>query len=125
MKKLFITLSSDKDDLGQTLRKESLEVLYDHFRNFGWSIGFFRGNLTFDTKNFLHSDMMRLITEQSYNISNMGLADFPTKIYSENGDTEYYFEKDYNDGTVKFCLNKNLGKITIDDCLLKKVEDDV
>ena len=125
MKKLFITLSSDKDDLGQTLRKESLEDLYDHFRNFGWSIGFFRGNLTFDTKNFLHSDMMRLITEQSYNISNMGLADFPTKIYSENGDTEYYFEKDYNDGTVKFCLNKNLGKITIDDCLLKKVEDDV
>lgn len=125
MKKLFITLASDKDDLGQTLRKESLEDLYDHFRNFGWSIGFFRGNLTFDTKNFLHSDMMRLITEQSYNISNMGLADFPTKIYSENGDTEYYFEKDYNDGTVKFCLNKNLGKITIDDCLLKKVEDDV
>lgn len=125
MKKLFITLSSDKDDLEQTLRKESLEDLYDHFRNFGWSIGFFRGNLTFDTKNFLHSDMMRLITEQSYNISNMGLADFPTKIYSENGEAEYYFEKDYNDGTVKFCLNKNLGKITIEDCILKKVVDDV
>lgn len=125
MKKLFITLSSDTCDLEQTLIKESLEDLYDHFRNFGWYIGFFRGNLTFDTKNFLHSDMIRLITEQSYNISNMGLADFPTKIYSETGDTEYYFEKDYNDGTVKFCLNKNLGKITIENCILKKVESDV
>lgn len=125
MKKLFITLSSDTGDLEPTLRKESLEDLYEHFRNFGWSIGFFRGNLTFDPKNFLHSDVMRLITEQSYDISNMGLADFPTKIYSENGDTEYYFEKEYNDGTVKFCLNKNLGKITIEDCTLKKVEADV
>lgn len=125
MKKLFITLSSDTGDLEPTLRKESFEDLYEHFRNFGWSIGFFRGNLTFDPKNFLHGDVMRLITEQSYDISNMGLADFPTKIYSENGDTEYYFEKEYNDGTVKFCLNKNLGKITIEDCSLKKVEADV